>query len=178
MLVLAFEAGLAAVRARHGLSVLFRLESVSEFLTRREPTYTVGRWAAAHLPAGARLIGQDHRGFYIPRDYTMELAHRRRTGLGTHGETAREVIASLMRSGFTHVMFCPPVSNRAVEFDPTLERLLASWTSVHTPLYRDLLCDGDGVIRRYSIYELADLQGYGGKALDKITAGAERELAR
>ena len=109
ILVLGFEASLAAVRARHGLSVLLRRESVSDFLTRREPTYTVGRWAALNLPAAARLIGQDHRGFYIPRDYTMELAHRRRTGLGQRGESAREIVASLIQSGFTHVMLCPPV---------------------------------------------------------------------
>ena len=38
-----------------------------EFLGRCEPTYRVGRWVSSHLPAAARLIGQDHRGFYIPR---------------------------------------------------------------------------------------------------------------
>ena len=153
----ALRPSLAAVRARHGLSVLLRLESVSDFLTRREPTYTVGRWAASNLPAAARLIGQDHRGFYIPRDYTMELAHRRRTGLGKRGEPAREIVASLIQSGFTHVMLCPPISNDlSVEFDPTLGRLLQSWTAVRQPLYRDELSDADGVVRRYSIYELAN----------------------
>ena len=82
-----------------------------------------------NLPAAARLIGQDHRGFYIPRDYTMELAHRRRTGLGRRGESAVEIVASLIQSGFTHVMLCPPVSDTTVEFDPTLGQLLAPWTS-------------------------------------------------
>ncbi len=154
--VLGFEASLAAVRARHGLSVLFRLESVSDFLARREPTYTVGRWAARHLPAAARLIGQDHRGFYIPRDYTMELAHRRRTGLGQHGEPAREVVASLIQSGFTHVMLCPPISENTVEFDPTLGLLLGPWTAGRRPLYRDELADAEGVVRRYAIYELSN----------------------
>jgi hypothetical protein len=156
ILVLGFEAGLAVLRARHGLSILLGCESVVDFLTRREPTYRVGRWAASNLPAAARLIGQDHRGFYIPRDYTMELAHRRRTGLGRRGEPANEVVASLVQSGFTHVMLCPPVSDRAVEFDSTLGRLLEPWTTGRTPLYRDLLTDADGVIRRYSIYDLCD----------------------
>jgi hypothetical protein len=156
ILVLGFEASLATVRARHGLSVLLGRESVSGFLTRREPTYRVGRWAATNLPAAARLIGQDHRGFYIPRDYTMELAHRRRTGLGRHGEPAVEVVASLIQSGFTHVMLCPPVSDTTVEFDSTLGNLLAPWTRGRTPLYHDLLSDADGVVRRYSIYELSD----------------------
>jgi hypothetical protein len=179
ILVLAFEASLAVVRARHGLSVLFRLESVSEFLARHEPTYTVGRWAARHLPAAARLIGQDHRGFYIPRDYTMELAHRRRTGLGTRGEPAPEIVASLIQSGFTHVMLCPPVSDQTVEFDPTLGRLLASWTAGRQPLYRDELSDADGVVRRYAIYELADDPAPGAKQpLERITTKTGGDVAR
>ena len=177
--VLGFEASLAAFRARHGLSVLLRLESVSDFLARREPTYTVGRWVALNLPAAARLIGQDHRGFYIPRDYTMELAHRRRTGLGRRGEPAREVVASLIRSGFTHVMLCPPVSEKTVEFDPTLGRLLEPWTTGREPLYRDELSDADGVVRRYSIYELSDDRISGSKQLvDRMTSRAAGDLAR
>jgi hypothetical protein len=155
VLVLGFEASLAAVRARHGLSVLFRVESVSEFLARREPTYTVGQWVALNLPAEARIIGQDHRGFYIPRDYTMELAHRRRTGLGKRGETARDIVASLVHSGFTHVMLCPPMADHSIEFDPTLGRLLESWTTRREPLFHRALADADGVTRDYSIYELA-----------------------
>jgi hypothetical protein len=156
IVVLGFEACLATVRSRHGLSILFGRESVSDFLTRREPTYRVGRWAALNLPAAARLIGQDHRGFYIPRDYTMELAHRRRTGLGARGERAPEVVASLIQAGFTHVMLCPVVSDSTVEFDSTLGTLLEPWTRARTPLYLDLLSDAEGVVRRYSIYELSD----------------------
>jgi Dolichyl-phosphate-mannose-protein mannosyltransferase len=179
VLVLGFEASLAAVRARHGLSVLFRLESVAEFLARREPTYTVGRWAALHLPAAARLIGQDHRGFYIPRDYTMELAHRRRTGLGKRGESAGEIVASLIRSGFTHVMLCPPISDPSVEFDPTLGRLLKPWTAGREPLYCDELADADGVVRRYSIYRLAnELAPDDGQAVEMITKSTDGDVAR
>jgi hypothetical protein len=148
------EATVAVARSRHAVAVLLGRESAADFLARREPTFAVGRWAASNLPVTARLIGQDHRGFYIPRDYTMELAHRRRTGLGAHGETAREIVAKLCKSGFTHVMFCPPVPETAVEFDPTLGRLLDSWTAERTPLYRQNLSDADGVLRRYAIYEL------------------------
>ena len=125
--VMGLEASLAVARSRHVLAVLLGRESAAEFLARREPTFTVGRWAARNLPSDARLIGQDHRGFYIPRDYTMELAHRRRTGLGHQRRIAGEIVAKLCESGFTHVMFCPPVPETAVEFDPTLGRLLAPW---------------------------------------------------
>jgi hypothetical protein len=151
---LGFEAVIAAGRARHGLGVVFGCESAASYLARREPTYRVGRWIDANLPADARLIGQDHRGYYIPRPYAMELAHRRRTGLGTHGETPREITETLRRDGFTHLLLCPPEPEDAVEFDPTLSRQLAPWLDRQRPLYLQNLPDADGVVRRYAIYKL------------------------
>ena len=149
-----FEATLALGRARHGLGVVLGRESAESYLSRREPTFAVGRWIDANLPDDARLVGQDHRGFYLPRPYSMELAHRRRTGLGRNGESAGEVVEGLRRAGFTHVLLCPPVPENAVEFDPTLGRLLAPWLSTARPLYRRDLGDADGVVRRYAIYAL------------------------
>jgi hypothetical protein len=154
--VLGLEAGLAMARGRHVLGMLAGRESAEALLSRREPTYVVGQWAARHLPAAARVIGQDHRGFYIPRPYTMELAHRRRTGLGRLGEGSGEVVARLRESGFTHLMLCPPVPETAAEFDPRLGRLLGPWLAGRAPIYREDLTDGDGVLRRYAIYELSD----------------------
>ena len=151
---MAFEAGLAVARARHGLGVIAGRESAGSFLSRREPTFVVGRWMAGNLPDDARVVGQDHRGFYLPRAYSMELAHRRRTGLGQHGESAGEVVEGLRRAGFTHVLLCPPVPEDAIEFDPTLARLLAPWLADARPLYREDLGDADGVVRRYAIYAL------------------------
>jgi hypothetical protein len=179
ILVLAFEACLASVRARHGISVLLGRESVSDFLARREPTFLVGRWAALNLPRAARLIGQDHRGFYIPRDYTMELAHRRRTGLGGRGEPACEIVASLIKSGFTHVMFCPPESASDVEFDATLGQLLEPWTLGRSPLYRERLSDADGVVRRYTVYSLSDESNLlDHQPAPEITAKMREEIAQ
>jgi hypothetical protein len=154
VVIMGVEASLAVARSRHVLTVLLGRESAAEFLARREPTFTVGQWAGHNLPIDARLIGQDHRGFYIPRDYTMERAHRRRTGVGSMGETPNEIVAKLCESGFTHVMFCPPVPETAIEFDPTLGRLLAPWIASQPALFCEDLIDGDGVRRRYTIYEL------------------------
>ncbi len=154
ILSMGFEASLAVGRTRHGLKVALGIESRDAYLTRLEPTYEVGRWIDANLPARARIVGQDHRGFYIPRPYTMELAHRRRTGLGRGGERAEEVVAHFRRQGFTHILFCPPIPEDAIEFDPTLGRLLAPWLSARTPIYHADLSDGDGVTRRYSLYRL------------------------
>ena len=153
---LSFESTLALARARHALPVLLGREEAEGYLDRREPTFRVGQWMARHLPGDARVIGQDHRGYYLPRPYTMELAHRRRTGLGRGGESSDVVVDRLRRSGFTHVMLCPPVPETAVEFDPTLGRLLAPWLSGRDPLFREEISDGDGIARRYAIYRLDD----------------------
>ena len=155
VLALGFEASLALARARHGLGVVVGRETGSSYLTRREPTFRVARWVDGHLPPEARIVGQDHRGYYFPRDYTMELAHRRRTGLGTRGESAAEVVSRLREAGFTHVLLAPPIPESAVEFDPTLGRLLAPWLAGRSPLYRAEIADPDGVVRRYEIHELS-----------------------
>lgn len=153
--ILAFEAAIAVGHARHGIGVVLGSESAEAYLERREPTYRVGRWIAANLPEPARLIGQEHRGFYLPRPYAMERAHRRRTGLGTRGESAEEIAATLRAEGFTHLLLCPPEPEGAVEFDPTLSRRLAPWLERRRPLYREAIVDPDGVLRRYAIYDLA-----------------------
>jgi hypothetical protein len=150
-----FESGLAVARARHGLPVLLGREEAEAYLDRREPTFRVGRWIERHLPADARIVGQDHRGYYLPRPYTMELAHRRRTGLGRDGPSAVAWVDQLRRSGFTHVLFCPPIPEDAVEFDPTLGRLLAPWLSTREPVFREEIADADGVVRCFAIYPLA-----------------------
>jgi hypothetical protein len=169
LLALAFQSSLALARSRHVLGFMMGRESLSDYLARVEPTFHIGRWAAANLPSTARLIGQDHRGFYIPRPYTMELAHRRRTGLGSHGESPGQVIAHFQKSGFTHLLLCPPVPETAVEFDPTLSRILGPWLSRRTPLYRQELTDGDGVLRRYAIYDIGN---------DRLSAGSPAGVVR
>jgi len=154
MVALIFESSMAVARSRHGLKVVLGRESAESFLSRREPTFVVGRWMGENLPEDARIVGQDHRGFYLPRAYAMELAHRRRTGLGKNGESAAEVVERLKLDGFTHVLLCPPIPENAVEFDPTLSRLLAPWLAGSKPIYREDLGDADGVFRRYAIYAL------------------------
>ena len=159
---------MAITRAARAAGTVLGRESFQQFLGRCEPTYRVGRWVAGHLPPTARLIGQDHRGFYIPRDYTMELAHRRRTGLGGHGESPREIVRTLKDEGYTHVMLCPPAQAAAIEFDPTLGRLLSSWLASRVPLFREDLTDPDGVMRQYAIYELAD-EELGSRRTESLT---------
>ena len=156
LLMLAFQATVALGRSRHGLPVVLGLESAESYLDRREPTYRVGRWIGAHLPRAARLVGQDHRGFYIPRPYVMEKAHRRRTGLGSRSESPDEIVDHLREAGFTHLLMCPPSPIDAVEFDPELGHLLEPWLDAQTPIYDEAIADADGVVRRYAIFALVE----------------------
>jgi hypothetical protein len=153
---LLFQTAIAVAHVRRVLPLLTGHESREAFLARCEPSYSFGRWAGERLPASSRIIGQDHRGFYIPRPYTMELAHRRRTRLGLCGESAAQVIATLRARGYTHLLLCPPVPEDSVEFDPTLGRLLAPWIAAHVPLFDKSLADDDGIVRRYMLYELVE----------------------
>jgi hypothetical protein len=156
VVALGFEASLAVARARHGLSVVIGRESAEHYLDRREPTYRVGRWVDENLPPSARIIGQDHRAFYIPRPYAMELAHRRRTHFLEGKEPAEAVVARLEQDGFTHLLLCPPIPENAVEFDPALGRALAPWLALRAPFFREDITDSDGVVRSYAIYALAN----------------------
>ncbi|HEV3120908.1 MAG TPA: hypothetical protein VGY53_03350, partial [Isosphaeraceae bacterium] len=169
VVVLGFEASLAIIRARHGLGVVLGRESAEAYLTRREPTYRVARWVGEHLPANAKLIGQDHRAFYFPRPYTMELAHRRRTGLATRGESPEEIVDRLREEGFTHLLLCPPAPEKATEFDPTLSRRLDTWLAEQRPLYHAEIADPDGVTRRYAIYAIGERP-----AEPRVAQGPER----
>ncbi len=154
LLLLATQAAIAVVRVRNAASVVLGRETDVAFLSRGEPTFALGLWIDANLPKTSRIIGQDHRGFYIPRPYTMELAHRRRTGLGSSGESAGDLAATMRARGFTHLLLCPPLPRDAVEFDATLNERLAAWTASRSPLYQRELQDHDGVKRRYAIYSL------------------------
>ena len=156
ILVLTFETGIALARAGRVAGTVLGSETFPHWLARIEPTFRVGRWVEENLPRTARLIGQDHRGFYIPRDYTMELAHRRRTGLGSSGESSREIVETLKKEGYTHLMLCPPENPGEIEFDPTLSKLLSPWLLSQSPVYKEDLADPDGVVRHYSIYALGD----------------------
>ena len=171
LLALGFETTIAVARARHGLGVVFGWVSTEEYLARREPTFRVGRWIDENLPASARIVGQDHRGYYIPRPYTMELAHRRRTHLVRPGDSSEYVVERLREAGFTHLLMCPPIPETAIEFDPKLGQVLSPWMANNHPVYREDLEDADGVIRRYAIYSLS---GRKVASLSDVEGGARR----
>ena len=146
--------GFNMARVRHSAMILTGFVSPSEFLIQQEPTAKLAKWVDVNLPPGARLVGQDHRGFYWPRSFTMEKAHRRRTGLLRNTNEPEIVISRLLEAGFTHVVMAEPEPMDAVEFDPDLSIALQSWLASHTPLLDETIQEPDGYQRRYRIYQL------------------------
>jgi hypothetical protein len=151
--VLAGESAWAVYRARHGIGVVMGMERADDYLSRREPTYRVGRWMSEHLPPDARVIGQEQRGFYFPRPYTIERRHRLVTGVGIPGQVPQEVIDAYLREGHTHLLMCPPVPESAAYFDPALSRALETWLASRSPCFEREISDPEGITRRYAIYE-------------------------
>lgn len=156
IVVLAGESAWAVYRGRHGLAVIAGIESTDSYLTRREPTYRVAAWVGRHLPPAARLIGQDQRGFYFPRSYTIERRHRLRTGVAARGEPPEAIVAAYRAEGFTHLLMCPPVPEASAHFDPALSRALDPWLAGRTPVFAEDIRDPEGVVRRYAIYDLGE----------------------
>ncbi len=154
-------------RVRHGALMLIGLESPSQWLIQNEPTAQLAEWVDLNLPENARLIGQDHRGFYWPRPFTMEKAHRRRTGLLQKNPSQEEVVEHLINQGFTHLVLAEPDPIDAVEFDPDLSNYLNNWLPTQKPLLDRVLHEPDGYNRRYRIYVLNHVNKSGNDSIIK-----------
>ncbi len=141
-------------RVRHGALMLAGLKSPSQWLIENEPTAQLSHWVDLNLPLDARLIGQDHRGFYWPRPFTMEKAHRRRTGLLKNQPSVEFIIQHFLDQGFSHLVMAEPDSLNAVEFDTDLSLYMQPWTESHQPIMDCTLHESDGYHRRYRIFDL------------------------
>lgn len=141
-------------RVRLSIMVVSGLVNKSEWLVSHEPTFWLGRWADFNLPRDARIIGQDHRGFYWSRSYSMEKAHRRRLGMNETNMNSDQMIRHMKLQGFSHLVMAEPIPQNAVEFDPTLSIILGEWLKSTQPMFDVTLRENDGFLRRYRIYEL------------------------
>ena len=141
-------------RVKTSAMILAGLYSKESWLTSHEPTAWLRTWTNLHLPPDATIIGQDHRGFYWPRLYTMEKAHRRRLGIESTNINSDMMITHLRKSGFTHLLMAEPIPLNAVEFDPALSIILAQWLKENKPMIDVILNENDGYQRRYRLFSL------------------------
>jgi|GEM_PF-1171850 len=145
-------------RVQVGAMVAAGLVSPHQWLESHEPTAKLRDWTSANLSPDARLVGQDHRAFYWPRRFTMEKAHRRRTGLLASTNTPEETIDRLRTAGFTHLVMAEPDPIDAVEFDIDLSERLSPWMARELPLIDMTLPEIDGYVRRYRIYDISGIE--------------------
>ncbi|MFM7593138.1 MAG: hypothetical protein ACKO85_15225 [Isosphaeraceae bacterium] len=141
-------------RVKTSVVILAGFDYKESWLAGHEPTAWLRNWTDFNLPAGSKLIGQDHRGFYWPRLYTMEKAHRRRLGMDETNINTDMMIAHLKHSGFTHLVMAEPIPLNSVEFDPVLSIILAKWLETNKPVIDVILKENDGYQRRYRIFAL------------------------
>jgi len=160
-----FAAALAAyaliplARARGQLPVALGLESRDEYLLRHEPTWLAADVMNEWFGADAHLLSQDYRAFPFQCRVTRENVYRRRTGYDRTITDAADLSRTLRRAGFTHLLLAENLTDRGVQYDPTLTRLAeAQWS---TPAADSLLTlvdyrflDSDGGLRRYRLVML------------------------
>jgi len=158
-------------RVRVGGMILAGQISPHVWLESNEPTAKLRSWVSMNLPEDARLVGQDHRGYYWPRRFTMEKAHRRRTGLLNSEKSPDEIIGQLRSAGFTHLVMAEPDPVDAVEFDTDLSIALAPWIVGRMPLIDVTLPEIDGYVRRYRIFDIASDASQIDPAIRSIATG-------
>ncbi|MBI1322866.1 phospholipid carrier-dependent glycosyltransferase [bacterium] len=168
-------------RVRVGGLILAGQVSPHAWLESNEPTSKLRSWVSQNLPENARLVGQDHRGYYWPRRFTMEKAHRRRTGLLQLAGSPEEVVDRLRSAGFTHLVMAEPDPVEAVEFDTDLSVALAPWLTVNTPMVDVTLPEIDGYVRRYRIYDIdgtADRIDQASRSNDTLSTSTSKKALR
>lgn len=146
--------GFNLARSKTSIAILGGVVSPDDWLIEHEPTANIAAWASQNLPENSKLIGQDHRGFYWPRSYTMEKAHRRRLGLLEQLPDSDALIEHYKHQGFTHLVMAEPELSDVVEFDPAISIHLESWLTSHRPLFDQTFTENDGYQRRYRIFDL------------------------
>ncbi|NUQ66188.1 MAG: phospholipid carrier-dependent glycosyltransferase [Pirellulales bacterium] len=157
--VLLASCGAALARCRDCLGVACGLESRSEFLTRKEPTWLAAN-ASNQLSSGDdHILSQDQRAFYFNCRVTRENLYRLRTRYQWEIGDPLDFSRELRRAGFTHLLLAENRGTSGVTYDPTLSRLAeAQWAAgggdslVKIADYE--FTDADGAIRRYRLVML------------------------
>lgn len=150
-------AAVPVARAVRHFRVAVGWETRESYLARVEPTTELAAKMNALLPPEARLLSQEGRRFYLPRETTRENIFRRRTGYSR--ELAPGTLDdALRRYGFTHVLLAETEGSKTTSYDGTLSTLVDRETSREStpraPVFTASGRDVDGNVRRYRVFEL------------------------
>lgn len=147
--------GWLGLRMRDHLAVAIGVETRQEFLYRKEPSYPAAALANLLLLPDAKILSQDYRSFYFDAMVVRESVYRRLTQYDQQIYTLGDLSRRLRQEGFTHLLLVENLSERGIQFDPTLARLaereLALPQSPLHELSEYRMVDADGAVRRYRL---------------------------
>jgi hypothetical protein len=153
--MLALMAAVPAQRCSAHVRVALGLQSRAGYLAEHEPTYRAAETANRLLPADARILSQDYRGFYFHQQVVRENVYRRYSQYDRQIQQPGELSRSLRQAGFTHVLLAESLAGNGVQYDATLARLAAGQTAADAESLLTLadyrFRDGDGSERRYRL---------------------------
>lgn len=146
----------AAERTADSVAVATGWESREDYLRRAEPSCAAAEVANIVFGSDGHVLSQDFRAFYFNSRVTQESVFRRLTRYDREVRTAAELRDRLMAAGFTHVLLAENQTDRGIQFDPTLRRLLEQDAGLATETLVDyaLPPDADGAVRRYRLIAL------------------------
>jgi hypothetical protein len=156
--MLAMVAAAPLVRCSAHLRVALGLQSRASYLAEHEPTYRAAEIANQLLPADARILSQDYRGFYFHQQVVRENVYRRYSRYDRQIQQPGDLSRSLRQAGFTHVLLAESLAGTGVQYDATLARLTDGQTSADAESLLTLadyrFRDSDGSERRYRLLML------------------------
>ncbi len=156
--MLALVAAAPVARCSAHLRVALGLQSRAAYLAEREPTFRAAEIANELLPADARILSQDFRGFYFHQQVVRENVYRRYSRYDRGIEQPADLSRSLRQAGFTHVLLAESLAQSGVQYDSTLARLAERQAAADTEALLTLadyrFRDSDGSERRYRLMML------------------------
>jgi hypothetical protein len=153
--MLVLMAAVPVLRCGGQWKVSLGLQPRANYLAEHEPTYQAAVAANQLLPADARILSQDYRGFYFHQHVVRENVYRRYTQYDRQIQQPKDLNRTLRQAGFTHVLLAEALDGTGIQYDSTLARLTAAQAAadpgslVTLADYR--FHDADGGQRRYRL---------------------------
>jgi len=159
LLTLTAYGAIGLARCKEQLAVALGVEQREQYLARHEPTWVAASILNAQAGRDAHLLTQDYRAFYFRCRVTREALYRRRTGYQGQITEPSRLSRQLRAAGFTHLLLAENLSDRGIQYDPTLARLVqAEWSTGGAEslvkLAEYLFWDSDGAVRRYQLIQI------------------------
>ncbi len=153
--MLVLVAAVPVLRCWGQWKVSLGLEPRASYLAEHEPTYRATEAANQLLPADARILSQDYRGFYFHQHVVRENVYRRFTQYDRQIQRPGDLNRTLRQAGFTLLLLAEALDGAGIQYDSTLARLTAAQAAADPASLVTLadyrFRDSDGSARRYRL---------------------------